>query len=359
MSGINVSTGIDQTVILRHVTVANQSNTNFTAALLEGDGPIIIESSIFAGNNSSNGDLAITSGALDVQFYNTIIESTNESLIGDNNFVGQALFLSPLDYFNGSVLKVHALENGMSIAIDLVDNMVGNSQCGTGVIVDQLGFTRPSGLTCDACAFEAASVPSEPPILDAIGEQNIGELNTLQFSVNASDADTSPENLTYVLMNQPSGATMTSAGLFSFTPTESQGPESYAFDVSVTDDGIPINMDSETIIVNVAEVNQNPILDAIGNQIITELQTLAFTATATDNDLPNQSLNYSLMNHPEGATITTNGEFTFTPTSLQSPGEYIIDVIVTDSGSGMLSDTETITISVEKDSDLLFYNGFE
>jgi CSLREA domain-containing protein len=349
-TAIDVLTNTGQEVIFRYVTVANHSGTLSTATM-DGDGVITIDASIFADNTSTRGDLFVGFQDPVFEINNSLVETTPSMLVGSNNIIGQDPFLSPLDFFNGSVLKVHALENGMSSAIDLIDNMVGDSQCGTGVIVDQLGFTRPSGLSCDAGAFEAASTPSAPPILDSIGEQNINELSTLEFTVSASDIDTAPENLTYVLMNQPAGATITTAGLFSFIPTEAQGPDSFTFDVVVTDDGIPINMDSETITVNVAEVNQNPILSFISQKFVTELQTLTFSAFASDNDLPSQNLTFSLLNQPANASISPSGQFSFTPTEIQGPDSFTFNVIVTDNGPGNLTDSQSVTVVVEEDNE--------
>ncbi len=82
--------------------------------------------------------------------------------------------------------------------------------------------------------------------------------------------------------------------MFTWTPTEAQGPGSYPVTVIVTDDGTPSLNDSETITVTVNEVNQAPVLNAIGDKLVDELTLLTFTATATDADLPANTLSYSL-----------------------------------------------------------------
>ena len=69
---------------------------------------------------------------------------------------------------------------------------------------------------------------------------------------------------------------------FTWTPSEAQGPDSYTFDVVVTDDGTPVLNDFETITVTVNEVNVAPILGAVGDQTVDEQTLLTFTATATD-----------------------------------------------------------------------------
>src|SRR6185295_11686337 len=79
---------------------------------------------------------------------------------------------------------------------------------------------------------------------------------------------------------------------------------------------------------------------------IDEEQPYGFTATATDHDLPAQTLTFSLSGQPSGASIgASSGAFTWTPTEAQGPGTYTFDVIVSD---GTLTDTKTIAITVSE-----------
>ena len=71
-------------------------------------------------------------------------------------------------------------------------------------------------------------------------------------------------------------------GVFTWTPTEAQGPGSYSFDVVVTDDGTHNLNDFETITVTVGEVNRSPVLDPVGDQSGDEQALLSFTATGSD-----------------------------------------------------------------------------
>jgi hypothetical protein len=90
--------------------------------------------------------------------------------------------------------------------------------------------------------------------------------------------------------------------------------------------------------------NTPPVLDPIGNKIIHLGQTLNFTATASDVDLPAQVLTFTLLpTPPAGAGITSGGAFTWTPTAV---GTNTISVRVTDNGVPAENDTETITVEV-------------
>jgi PKD repeat protein len=126
--------------------------------------------------------------------------------------------------------------------------------------------------------------------------------------------------------------------VFTWTPTEAQGPGDYTFDVVVSDGSLT---DSETITVHVNEVNVAPVLGPIGGQTVTAGNLLTFTATATDADIPAQTLTFSLGGAvPAGASITAAGVFTWTPSAA---GDYTFDVVVSD---GSLTDSETITVHV-------------
>jgi hypothetical protein len=98
-----------------------------------------------------------------------------------------------------------------------------------------------------------------------------------------------------------------------------------------------------------ATANRAPVLAAIGGKTAIEEQALAFTATATDADGAAQTLTYSLVNAPAGAAINaTTGAFSWTPGETQGPGSYSFTVKVTDNGSPVLSDQETITVTVSE-----------
>ena len=157
------------------------------------------------------------------------------------------------------------------------------------------------------------------PVLGLIGNQTTDELVLLTFTASATDADLPANTLTYSLSGEPAGAVIDPVtGVFTWTPTEAQGPGSYTFDVVVTDDGTPNLNDFETITVTVNEVNVAPVLGAVGDQTTDEQTLLTFTATATDADIPVNTLTFSLSGEPVGASIDPNtGVFSWTPTEAQ------------------------------------------
>ena len=117
------------------------------------------------------------------------------------------------------------------------------------------------------------------PVLDPVGDQSVDEQTLLTFTATATDADLPANTLTFSLSGEPAGAAIDPvAGVFTWTPTEAQGPGFYTFDVVVTDDGSPNLSDSETITVTVNEVNVAPVLEPVGDQTVDEQTLLTFTA---------------------------------------------------------------------------------
>ena len=101
-----------------------------------------------------------------------------------------------------------------------------------------------------------------------------------------------------------------------------------------------------TMTVSVLRANVAPVLARIGNKSGNELVALTFMASATDADLPANTLTFSLSGAPEGATINaSSGVFAWTPTELDGPRSYTFDVQVSD---GLLSDSEEITLLINE-----------
>ncbi|HEY3857391.1 MAG TPA: putative Ig domain-containing protein [Verrucomicrobiae bacterium] len=198
------------------------------------------------------------------------------------------------------------------------------------------------------------------PQITVPGNQTINELTTLSVSASATDSDIPVNPLTFSLFNPPQGMTIDPAtGAISWTPTEAQGPSTNTITVVVTDSSPQaVNAQhlsaSNSFIVTVNEVNTAPALTVPANQAIDELTTLNVTATATDSDLPPNPLTFTLLNPPQGMTISAStGAISWTPTEAQGPSTNIITVVVTDSSPSAvnaknLSVTNTFTVTVNE-----------
>ncbi len=109
--------------------------------------------------------------------------------------------------------------------------------------------------------------------------------------------------------------------------------------------------EGEGTILNDDVPNHAPVLASIGNREVNEQGTLAFQASATDQDDPAQTLTYTLDQTAIdlGMSIDpSTGQLRWTPTESQGGTSYQATITVTDDGANpaALSDSETITITV-------------
>ena len=188
---------------------------------------------------------------------------------------------------------------------------------------------------------------STPPTLNPIGPQTVEEEAMLNFAATATDPDIG-QTLTFSLgAGAPPGASIDPlTGVFTWTPTEAQGPNTYLVTVIVADSGSPPASDSETIVITVNEVNNPPVLTVPSTQTIDEETPLTFSASAADPDIPTQTLTFSLgPTIPAGASIAPDGLFSWTPTEAQGPASYPVSVIVSD---GSRTDSIVVTITVNE-----------
>ncbi|OLY91233.1 Por secretion system C-terminal sorting domain-containing protein [Cnuella takakiae] len=153
---------------------------------------------------------------------------------------------------------------------------------------------------------------------------------------------TGPAGTTYTIITQPRNGTISSgtSAARTYKPKANYyGKDSFAF---VSNFGC-LASSPAWVKIDVLSVNDAPVLDSIRKKSVVRGTALAFTATAKDVDA-GQTKTFSLVTAPAGATINaTTGAFSWTPTAT---GSYTLTVRVTDNGSPVLYDQETLTITV-------------
>lgn len=99
--------------------------------------------------------------------------------------------------------------------------------------------------------------PNTAPILTNIGDRHGYMGKTLSFDVNASDADTPIQTLSFSLdAGAPAGTAINPvSGLFSWDIDETVTPGNYLVTVIVADNGQPALTDSETVMLTIGGVN--------------------------------------------------------------------------------------------------------
>jgi hypothetical protein len=172
----------------------------------------------------------------------------------------------------------------------------------------------------------------------------------------AVDPDDDP--LAVTLTSGPSNGILdiTDDGVFTYTPNQDfNGVDSFTYTVS---DSIG-ESNQATVVITVTPVNDAPVLDPIGDWVLTEGMALTFAATASDPDLQDLQpdiLTFSLEGTvPAGAVIDPfTGEFNWVPTESQGPATYSLTVRVSDAGipGPVLTDTALFTVTVFEDGNM-------
>jgi len=255
----------------------------------------------------------------------------------DNGLCSYGVIRAP----NGNVYSTVASADGYS----WLDSWTAGGTY-TGAVID-LGF--PFNIVSAPYAIPGPVLPpvNHPPVLANVPSAvTISELTPYSFTATATDPD--GDNLRFQFGCSLSGAAIDPVtGVFTWTPTESQGPLNTNCSVLVIDDDPTSPLyDTKTITLIVNEVNSAPVLNAISNQTAYARTSMSFTATASDFDIPTNTLRFSLAGAPSGAAINAiSGVFAWTPTTSQT-GQYTFTVRVSDNGTPALTDEQLVTVTV-------------
>ena len=189
------------------------------------------------------------------------------------------------------------------------------------------------------------------PVLTLPASTNINEQTLYTATATATDADIPANTLTFALVSGPAGLTVATNGAIAWTPTGAQGPSTNIVTISVTDTNpAAVNAkslsttNSYTLIVNGG--NTAPVLTVPPDQTIHATTLLATNVTATDSDLPAQTLTFGLVSGPSGLTVSPDGLITWTPADALANTTNTVTVSVADNGSPSLSDTNSFNVIV-------------
>ena len=192
-----------------------------------------------------------------------------------------------------------------------------------------------------------------PPVITNMGNKTVSEHDTLQIGLSATDPD--GDSLTfnfhyfvgYVLTSLPNThidyVSRTSAN-FWFSPDESQGGKVDTGWFTVHDGANPYGWDSDRVIITVTEVNDPPVLAAIGAKFVEPDSLLKFEISATDPEAGTITLTTSTLPDSARFTDSLNGKGTFEwiPTAEQAG----IDSVMFYASDGTMIDSERVVIEV-------------
>src|SRR5204862_423652 len=162
----------------------------------------------------------------------------------------------------------------------------------------------------------------------------------------ATDSDVPANTLSFALVSGPTGLTVSASGAIAWTPTEAQGPSTNTVTVRVFDNGTPSMSATNSFQVIVTEVNTPPILTLPGTQTIAEQTALSSNATATDSDVPANTLSFALVSGPTRLPGSASRAIAWTPTEAQGPSTNTVTVRVLDNGTPSMSATNSFLVIV-------------
>ena len=177
---------------------------------------------------------------------------------------------------------------------------------------------------------------NRPPVFGAIGDQKTKEDQTLQFTVQATDPDKG-STLTYAAENLPDGAQFdAAAGTFTWKPDFNQAGD-YTVKFTVSDGELSAGKE---VRITVENVNRPPEIQGPDSKETEVGQSLEYEYQASDPD--GDALRFEASGLPQGAHLSSDGAFSWTPSQGQG-GSYTITVTVSD-GQDKATTSTTITV---------------
>ena len=189
--------------------------------------------------------------------------------------------------------------------------------------------------------FEGPS--NEPPLIEPIPDQSVAALSSFSYQVEATDAWPPWDVLSYALDQAPAAMGIDAqGGVISWVPTEAQiGQHPVRVRVSDLFGGVAIEDFQITVL---DPKNRTPTLEPIADRSILVGQVLSIQPVASDPDLPNDELSFSLEDTPPGMSLATaSGLITWAPADTQI-GQWPLTLTVTDLAG--LSDSTSFTVTV-------------
>jgi len=218
------------------------------------------------------------------------------------------------------------------------------------VATDAAGNRSPVPATPQATTVTA--LENRPPVFEGIPTQTVIAGATLQLQLLASDPDGFLQTLRYAVEPQsPTGVSVDPAsGLLRWVTPRGLGGTTQRVTISVHDDGVPALSDRIAFDIRLIASNAPPVLAPLRNLTVLAGNPVTFQATATDLDLPSQTLRFRLIGtRPTGATVDpVTGVFRWQPAEFAPASVNPITLEVFDNGIPSLAARQTFTLVVRK-----------
>lgn len=192
-------------------------------------------------------------------------------------------------------------------------------------------FASDGALTTASRIAKVTVLPAPVPTLtlSAQAPYSVEEKSAFALTLTGSSLNPGVSGYTYSVTGLPAAATVSAAGLLSWTPNYGEAG-SYNVTFKVTDNFGKATTATAVITVNKKKEIPTLVLAPAAPYQVTEGQKLSFTLVGSDlNPTDVATLVYSITSKPEGATLSAAGVFEWTP-AVGKAGTYNVNLIVTD-----------------------------
>ncbi|MEK6259673.1 MAG: putative Ig domain-containing protein [Planctomycetota bacterium] len=185
--------------------------------------------------------------------------------------------------------------------------------------------------------------------LEDVPSQSIDEKETLTIPLKVKAKGLKEGKWTFGMVAGPPGAKVDpKSGVFTWKPTEDQGPEDYDVTLGVKAIGDKPTHTKVSFKIAVREVNEPPVVPPVPPLTVGAGAVLRLVLAAKDADKPAQKLSYRLQQAPDGAKLdAATGKFTWSPPESSSATEITVEAIVADAEKDGAETPFTFKIKVE------------
>lgn len=190
----------------------------------------------------------------------------------------------------------------------------------------------------------AVTAVNDTPVITSVAVTIAEESKVYEYTLVATDEEN--DSLTFSLNTAPDGMTINeTSGLITWTPAVATASYTEDVIVSVTDSNSSVN---QSFTVTVSADDDAPFISSTAVTTGTENTLYQYQLTVDDSDDTSGGANlvYTLIQAPEGMTVDTSGEISWTPSDEQT-GSFDVQVRVRDgTDNDIQQDIQSFTITV-------------